>query len=138
MAITKFRDKYFFLSNMYPEMVYINGEMYPSAEHAFQAMKSLDKDVRLAMSVCPSAEEAKRSGRKINLRCDWEQVKVSVMKDILRAKFSDPELAQKLRDTGDEELIEGNTWGDTFWGVCRGKGQNVLGTLLMEVRREIS
>jgi len=138
MAITKFRDKYFFLSNFYPEVLYINGEMYPSAEHAFQAMKSLDKDVRLAMSVCPSVAEVKRTGKKINLRCDWEQVKVSIMKDILRAKFSDPELAQKLRDTGDEELIEGNTWGDTFWGVCNGKGQNVLGTLLMEVRKEIS
>ena len=138
MAITKFRNEYFFLSNMYPEVLYINGEMYPSAEHAFQASKSLDKDVRLGMSVCRSAKEAKQAGRLINLRCDWEDVKVDVMYNILKAKFEDPELAQKLRDTGDEELIEENNWGDTFWGVCKGKGKNTLGQLLMKVRKEIS
>lgn len=138
MAITKFRGDYYFLSNMYPEVLYINGEMYPSAEHAFQASKSLDKDVRLGMSVCRSAKEAKQAGRLINLRLDWEDVKVDVMYNILRAKFADPELAQKLRDTGDEELIEENNWGDTFWGVCKGKGKNMLGNLLMKVRKEIS
>lgn len=138
MAITKFRGNYYFLSNMYPEVLYINGEMYPSAEHAFQASKSLDKDVRLGMSVCRSAKEAKQAGRLINLRLDWEDVKVDVMYNILKAKFADPELAQKLRDTGDEELIEENNWGDTFWGVCKGKGKNMLGNLLMKVRKEIS
>lgn len=138
MAITKFRNEYFFLSNMYPEVLYINGEMYPSAEHAFQASKSLDKDVRLGMSVCRSAKEAKEAGKLLNLRLDWEDVKVDVMYDILKAKFEDPELAQKLRDTGDEELIEENNWGDTFWGVCKGEGKNTLGQLLMKVRKEIS
>ena len=138
MAITKFRNEYFFLSNMYPEVLYINGEMYPSAEHAFQASKSLDKDVRLGMSVCRSAKEAKQAGRLINLRCDWEDVKVETMYNILKAKFEDPELAQKLRDTGDEELIEENTWGDTFWGVYKGDGQNMLGKLLMKVRKELT
>lgn len=138
MSITKFRGEYYFLSNMYPEVLYINGEMYPSAEHAFQAYKSLDKDVRLGMSVCRSAKEAKQAGRLINLRLDWEDVKVDVMYNILRAKFADPELAQKLRDTRDEELIEENNWGDTFWGVCKGKGKNMLGNLLMKVRKEIS
>lgn len=138
MAITKFRGNYYFLSNMYPEVLYINGEMYPSAEHAFQASKSLDKDVRLGMSVCRSAKEAKQAGRRINLRLDWEDVKVDVMYNILKAKFADPELAQKLRDTGDEELIEENNWGDTFWGVYKGKGVNMLGQLLMKVRKEIT
>ena len=138
MSIAKFRDNYFFLSNMYPEVLYINGEMYPSAEHAFQASKSLDKDVRLSISVCRSAKEAKEAGRLVNLRYDWEDVKVDIMYNILKAKFADPELAQKLRDTGNEELIEGNTWGDTFWGVCKGKGDNTLGKLLMKVRKEIS
>lgn len=138
MAITKFRGEYEFLSNMYPGILYINGEMYPSAEHAFQASKSLDKDVRLGMAVCRSAKEAKEAGRLINLRSDWENVKVDIMYSILKAKFEDPELAQKLRDTGDEELIEGNTWGDKFWGVCNGEGKNMLGNLLMKVRKEIS
>lgn len=138
MAITQFRGDYFFLSNFYPEVLYINGEMYPSAEHAFQAMKSLDSDVRLGISVCPSPKEAKTAGRLVNLRCDWDRVKVDIMHDILAAKFADPKLAQKLRDTGDEELIEGNTWGDTFWGVYKGRGENMLGQLLMKVRKEIS
>lgn len=138
MAITSFRGKYGFLSNMYPCILNINGEMYPSAEHAFQAMKSLDADVRKTVAVCSSAKAAKKYGRQINLRCDWEKVKIDVMYDVLKAKFEDPELAQLLRDTGDEELIEGNTWGDKFWGVCRGVGQNNLGKLLMKVRKEIS
>lgn len=138
MAITRFRGEYEFLSNMYPRVLYVNGEMYPSAEHAFQASKSLDKDVRLGMAVCRSAKEAKQAGRRLNLRSDWENVKVDVMYSILKAKFEDPELAQKLRDTGDEELIEGNTWGDKFWGVCNGEGKNMLGNLLMKVRKEIS
>jgi len=138
MAITSFRGKNEFLSNMYSCRVVINDEVYPSAEHAFQAMKSLDRDVRITMSVCPTAKDAKRYGRKINLRSDWEDVKVDIMYDILKAKFSNPVLAQKLLDTGDEELIEGNTWGDTFWGVCKGEGENNLGRLLMKVRSEIS
>lgn len=138
MAITSFRGKNEFLSNMYSCRVVINDEVYPSAEHAFQAMKSLDRDVRITMSVCPTAKDAKRYGRKINLRSDWEDVKVDIMYDILKAKFSNPILAQKLLDTRDEELIEGNTWGDTFWGVCKGEGKNNLGRLLMKVRSEIS
>jgi len=138
MAITKFRGEYEFLSNMHSCMVYINGESYPSAEHAFQAMKSLDKDTRITMSVCPSAKDAKKFGRKINLRYDWEDVKVDIMHQILKSKFENPELAQKLKATGNEELIEGNTWGDTFWGVCKGEGKNMLGKLLMQVREEIS
>lgn len=138
MAINKFRGEYEFLSNMYPSLVSINDERYPTVEHGFQAMKSLNKDDRLAMSVCPSAKEAKRCGRHLNLRPDWEDVKVDIMYKLLKSKFSDPVLAQKLIDTGDEELIEGNTWGDTFWGVCKGVGENNLGKLLMKVRSEIS
>lgn len=137
MSITRFVGKYEFLSNMYPVILHLNGELYPSAEHAFQAMKSLDKDVRLGMSVCPSAKEAKRAGRRIKLRPDWEEVKVDIMYQVLKAKFADPTLAQLLKETGEEELIEGNTWGDTFWGVCRGKGRNELGKLLMRVRTEL-
>lgn len=137
MAITSFRNEHFFLSNMYPTILYIDGQIYPSAEHAFQAMKSLDKNDRIAMSVCRSPEEAKKAGKIVDLRPDWEDVKVGIMYDVLKAKFSDPELAQKLQNTEDEELIEGNTWGDTFWGVCKGKGENTLGKLLMRVRKEI-
>lgn len=138
MAITKFRGKYEFLSNMYPTILYINGEMYPSAEHAFQAMKSLNRDDRIAVSVCRSGKEAKEAGRLLTLRDDWEDVKVDIMLSILKAKFEDPELAQKLRETNGHTLVEENTWGDDFWGTCNNRGRNMLGELLMKVRKEIS
>jgi len=138
MTIDRFNGKYAFLSNMYPTLLYINGEIYPSAEHAFQAMKCTEKNDRIAISVCRSPQEAKQAGRLVNLRPDWEDVKVDIMHSILSAKFSDPELADKLRSTNGCDLIEGNTWGDDFWGVCTNKGQNMLGKLLMQVRREIA
>lgn len=135
--INKFVGEYKFLSNMYPCIIEVEGQKYPSAEHAFQAMKSLDSNDRLAMSVCRSPEEAKQAGKLLNLRSDWEQVKVNLMYEILKKKFSNPELAEKLRSTKGEELIEGNTWGDKFWGVYKGQGENHLGKLLMKVREEI-
>lgn len=139
MAITKFRGKYHFLSNMYPVGVTLdNGEFYPSAEHAFQAMKTLDDKERIAVSLCRSPEEAREAGRQLELRPDWEFIKNDVMYNILRSKFDDAELAQMLKDTGSEELVEGNTWGDTYWGVCNGSGQNVLGNILMRIRKEIA
>lgn len=135
--INKFVGEYKFLSNMYPCIIEVEGQKYPSVEHAFQAMKSLDPNDRVAMSVCRSPEEAKQAGKLLNLRSDWEQVKVTLMYDILKKKFTDPELAQKLKSTQGEELIEGNTWGDKFWGVYKGQGENQLGKLLMKIREEI-
>lgn len=138
MAIEKFSGKYEFLSNMYPIILEVDGELYPSAEHAFQAMKSLDKNERISISVCRSAKEAKQAGRLVDLRPDWEDVKVDMMYKVLKAKFSDPELAQKLRDTEGNTLVEYNTWGDDFWGVnTKGQGRNMLGQLLMKVREEL-
>ena len=139
MAITRFKGQYEFLSNMYPTILYVDGEIYPSAEHAFQAMKCLNRDDRIAMSVCRSAKEAKQAGRLVDLRPDWEDVKVDLMYKVLKAKFEDPELAQKLKGTKEETLVEGNTWGDDFWGVnSKGQGKNMLGQLLMKVRKELA
>lgn len=135
--INKFSGQYSFLSNMYPCTVEIERLKYPSAEHAFQAMKSLNLNDRIAIARCSSPKEAKQAGKRLKLRDDWEQVKTGYMYDILKVKFSDLELASKLKETGDEELIEGNTWGDTFWGVCNGTGQNQLGQILMLIRDEI-
>ena len=60
------------------------------------------------------------------------------MEDICRAKFTqNEELKKKLIDTGDATLIEGNTWNDTFWGVCNGVGENNLGKILMKIREEL-
>lgn len=71
------------------------------------------------------------------MRSDWEEVKLGVMEGLLREKFSDPELRRKLLATGERELVEGNDWGDSFWGVCAGRGKNHLGRLLMKLREEL-
>ena len=134
--ITSFRGKNEFLSNMYPCYISYEGKIYPSVEHAFQAAKTLDPEERILFQICETYR-IKQLGKSVELRSDWETVKVSVMKELIKTKFSDPILAKKLVDTGDAELVEGNTWGDTFWGVCKSKGENHLGKLLMEVREEI-
>ena len=61
------------------------------------------------------------------------------MYDVCKAKFTqNPELAEKLLATGEQELVEGNNWNDTFWGMCRGKGKNMLGNILMKIREELA
>jgi predicted NAD-dependent protein-ADP-ribosyltransferase YbiA (DUF1768 family) len=77
--------------------------------------------------------QAKRAGNNLVLRPDWEEVKIPIMRELLKQKFSNRALMYKLRQTKGE-LIEGNNWGDTFWGVCKGQGENHLGRLLMEIR----
>ena len=135
--ITSFSGPFRFLSNFHPSEVTLDGDKYPSVEHAYQAAKSLDQDHRVKLrSGCTSAV-VKRLGRSVEMRPDWEEVKVGVMLDLLRQKFAPgTALGQQLDATGDRELVEGNWWGDTFWGVCRGVGQNQLGKLLMQVRAE--
>jgi predicted NAD-dependent protein-ADP-ribosyltransferase YbiA (DUF1768 family) len=82
----------------------------------------------------PTPGEAKKAGRSVHLRTDWEQIKVGLMCGLVSQKFQDPKLKQMLLDTGDQELIEGNYWFDDFWGVHNGKGKNQLGKILMLVR----
>ena len=74
------------------------------------------------------------------LRPAWDDIKLNVMRDLVWRKFSeDPELRAKLLATGDAELVEGNAWGDTFWGVDQsGKGENHLGKILMETRTRLT
>ena len=85
-----------------------------------------------------SGGQAKRLGRRVELRSDWETVKIEIMRQVLKSKFThNPELREKLIATGNTELIEGNNWNDRFWGVCRGVGKNHLGKLLMEIRAEL-
>lgn len=136
MAINDFRGRYFFLSNFSPSPIRHGGILYPTVEHAYQAGKILDMGIRRALAICPTPGDAKKMGRKLKMRDDWDEVKVPRMRTCLKKKFQDPLLRRKLLETGDQELIEGNTWGDTFWGVYRGKGKNMLGILLMEVRRD--
>lgn len=135
MIINEFRGKYRFLSNFYPCIVLDEFDnKYPSVEHAYQAQKTLDRKLRKCF-LNGSAGQAKRNGKRIILRDDWEEVKLNVMEDLLRQKFQNDDLKRLLVETGDAELIEGNTWGDQIWGVCNGTGKNMLGILLMEVRK---
>src|SRR5574337_1059347 len=134
--IDSFKDKYRFLSNFYPALVELDGSVYPTVEHAFQAAKTLDWDYRERIFYASTPSIAKRIGRQAPLRENWEGIKVDIMKELLVQKFSTFELKSKLLATGDQELIEGNWWGDTFWGVCNGIGHNMLGKLLMEIRNE--
>ncbi len=136
-----FRGEYFFLSNFYEVPVTFDGITYQNNEAAFQAQKVapragekpfVDRRRDFAM-LNPS--EAKKLGRKVTLRPDWEDVKIELMKGIVLAKFEqNPDLAEKLLETGDAYLEEGNTWGDRIWGTVGGKGANNLGKILMEVR----
>lgn len=137
--IHKFRDEYDFLSNFYNAPVTWEGLTYQNSEAAFQAAKVLTEEERRPFTTLP-ANKAKRLGRQVQLRPDWEEVKVSIMESIVRAKFSqNADLAVRLLATGDAELVEGNNWGDTCWGVDvrTGKGQNHLGRILMKIRDEL-
>lgn len=139
--ITSFRGPYRFLSNFAPVNVrlHVGGylEFYPSVEHAYQAAKCLDLDERRKIRLAPSPGAAKKLGKLVLLRPDWETVKIGIMLDLLTQKFSQEPFRTKLIATGDAQLVESNTWGDIYWGVCNGKGENVLGRLLMRVRSEV-
>lgn len=128
--ITSFRDEYFFLSNMSPAIV--NG--FPTLEHAYVAAK-IGPEHEAAVRSIESPYAVKRFGRKHPVVHDWIDRRTTVMRLLVEQKFSDSVLANKLLDTGDAEIIEGNTWGDTFWGQCPiGVGRNELGRILMETR----
>ncbi len=137
--IDNFRGEYFFLSNFFSASVEWEGLTYLNSEAAFQAAKVLTMEERLQF-VYLDPSRAKRKGRQVKLRADWEQVKYGIMEEIVRAKFTqNAELGKKLIATGDAELIEGNIWGDTCWGIDlrNGKGSNYLGRILMKVRAEL-
>lgn len=132
-----------FLSNFFLSSIRIEGFPYRSVEHAFQAAKTMDEEQRRWVAAAPTCGEAKRRGRRVPLRPNWDADRVGVMRVCLEAKFKHPTLRAKLLATGDAELVEGNTWHDNVWGdcrcgraACRATGQNLLGNLLMEVRAE--
>jgi ribA/ribD-fused uncharacterized protein len=124
------------LSNFAPVRVFLDGIEYQSVEHAYQAAKTLISSERESIRKL-SAGQAKREGRKITMRPDWEAVKELVMLDLTRQKYQDPMYKKLLLSTNELEIEEGNVWGDTYWGVCRGIGANRLGKILMKVRQEI-
>lgn len=136
-AIKSFSVQYRFLSNFQTATVVYEGHSYRSVEHAFQAAKTLDPVARAQIRNCTMAADAKKLGKKVQLRDGWDDMRIDVMRDLLRQKFGTDPMRKKLLNTGQAELIEGNWWGDKFWGVCDGVGQNHLGKLLMQVRDEL-
>lgn len=134
--INEFRGKYFFLSNFYNAPVEYGGYTFLNNEAAFQAAKCPGR----AGEFCQlNPSDAKRLGRRVHLRKDWEQVKEQIMYNICKCKFiQNDDLRHLLIETGGHELVEGNTWGDKIWGVCDGVGENRLGEILMRIRAELS
>jgi len=138
-TIDRFTGDHDFLSNFHSSPIKVDGVVYPTVEHAFQAAKTFDSAEKQSVAEAATPGSAKRKGRKVQLRSDWEQVKVGIMEDLVRLKFTThPDLREKLLATAGIELVEGNNWNDRFWGECRGKGQNELGQILMRVRSELA
>lgn len=138
MVIDSFSGDFRFLSNFYPCKIFFGGSFYPSVEHAYQAAKTLVPVERDQVRGARTAGVAKKLGRCVTLQAGWNSMRVTVMRELLRAKFSSNVLKAMLLDTGDSELVEGNYWGDMFWGVYKGRGENWLGRLLMEIREDVS
>lgn len=145
--IASFEGKYRFLSNFYPWVIVDeDGITWPSTEHYYQAAKTDDLLWKLKIINAPMYKkdciEGQRSvkslGKSCPMRSNWDDIRLEVMDKALRMKFkADNEMGRMLAETGNAELIEGNTWGDVFFGVCNGRGENNLGKLLMALRSEI-
>lgn len=142
--IKQFKGQFAFLSNFHPSPIIFEGQQFPTVEHAFQAAKTADREIRAKIAAKNTPGKAKRAGGRRGIIKDfdfeaWESKKIQVMETCVRAKFEDPQLAEQLRATGNQELLEGNHWNDTFWGVSikTGKGKNHLGRILMQIRSEI-
>lgn len=136
--INHFRGEHEFLSNFFCHQMTYEGVLWTTSEHAYQAAKTVDQREIVAIWQAPTPGKAKRLGKTATLREDWDEIKVAVMTSILEAKFSDEDLESRLVLTYPSKLVEGNTWNDTFWGVDirSGKGQNMLGKILMQIRAE--
>jgi len=146
--INSFTGRWRFLSNFYPVTIEHQGIKYPSVEHYYVAMKIKNDqqidgryityiDCREMIAKMPDPSKVKQFGKILKLRKDWDDVKLDVMLWGIREKFKNEDLRQLLTETGDEELVEGNWWGDKFWGVSNGEGENHLGKILMKVREEL-
>jgi hypothetical protein len=149
LVIPEFKGEHYFLSNFHYHTQHFTTAdkplSMPTAEHVFQAAKykampTLSEDAKVSYVVkiasLKTPSEARREGKKVKgLDVEmWDAMKIDVMREILLNKFTDPDLEARLLGTGDAMLVEGNTWGDQFWGRCDKKGYNILGVLLMEIR----
>ena len=141
-TIDAFQGEYRFLSNFWPCYLMYQDILYPTTEHAYQAAKVSSHDIKIKIRNCSTPAAAKDFFETNTIKPDpgWTiEKKLLVMQELLVTKFGgkEPLLTRALLATGDADLIEGNTWNDTFWGVCNGSGENHLGRLLVKVREEL-
>lgn len=130
--ITSFDGDFRFLSNFYH-----CDHLGTTTEHLYQAAKTTDPIEMIRILAAETPGQAKRLGARCKMRENWDHIKIGVMREVIAQKFEDPDLRDFLLSTGEARLIEGNTWGDKFWGVCGGVGLNNLGLLLMERRSQL-
>lgn len=133
--ITVFRGQYAFLSNFFPSVVHLYGIPCPTVEHAYQAAKAKRQADAMQIIAAATPGIAKRYGRRVPLRADWEEIKVGSMHGLVWEKFQEPLMRSMLLATGAAHLEEGNHWGDRFWGTVNGVGENHLGRILMNIRQ---
>lgn len=151
MTIEKFerRTPYFFLSNMYrlENPIQTDTGIYvPTSEHAYQSAKFVNPRICREIASLERGIDTKERAHELELAGEelvegWDEIKLGFMNRFVRDKFQlNPAIAELLVNTGDEEIVEGNTWGDRYWGVCppgSTNGQNNLGKIHMQVRAEL-
>ncbi len=134
-AIQEFVGDYRFLSSFW----FCDVFGWPTIEHAYQASKTRNRGEQQLIMACQTPGQAKRAGQKVTLRSDWNQLRIHVMASLVDMKFSgmNPMLVDLLMNTYPAQLIEGNKWGDTYWGISNGIGSNHLGEILMARRKQL-
>ncbi|NPV89450.1 MAG: NADAR family protein [Firmicutes bacterium] len=136
--LERFEGKYKFLSNLWPCRIYLDGIEFHTVEHAYQAAKVADQQLKKRIASCRSAGEARQVASKMPLRPDWKEVKLQIMEELIRKKFLlNRTLGADLMSTYPADIVIGSMTGDTFWGVHEGVGLNLLGKILMKVREEL-
>ncbi|NBO99911.1 MAG: NADAR family protein [Proteobacteria bacterium] len=126
-----------FLSNFYPSTISFENDLYPTVEHAYQSSKTTNQQSRLLIKKAKTPYDAKKLGRSLVLHEKWNDMKIDIMRSLIREKFKNPFLRHLLSLTNDNQLINENKWNDKFWGMTNGVGENWLGKILEEVRKEI-
>lgn len=135
--IKGFFKEHRWLSNFSDAWVKMDNRWYSSVEHAYQAAKTFDEDLRTQIRNAPTPGQAKKLGKELIPRDDWDEVKEDVMTDLLIQKFCQSEYRELLLATENMYLEETNTWGDVYWGVCNGRGLNRLGEIIMGLREDL-
>lgn len=142
--INKFRGNYRWLSNMFETPVILHGVKYISVEHAYQSAKSIDEEwKKTCASDQYSSGEIKKLSKSVKIRHDWSEIKNKIMWYLLKQKFSKDPIKSWLLETGNEEIVEGNSWHCNYWGNCTCdkcsdiKGRNLLGKMIMRIRDDL-